>query len=93
LLPGSQYPDAPPIFSKDEEFLPIWQGAQRVFLFVPSEKRSDAEKWLPAGGRYLIAESGGKAAYSNRPARQPLRSSEDTSSTKAAIANRFLAKK
>jgi hypothetical protein len=68
LLPGSQYPDAPPIFYKDEEFLPVWQGKARVFLFVPAEKRPEAEKWLPPNSSYLIAESGGKAAYSNRPA-------------------------
>jgi 4-amino-4-deoxy-L-arabinose transferase-like glycosyltransferase len=67
LLPGSQYPDAPSIFYKDEEFLPVWQGPQRVFLFVPSEKRPDAAKWLPGKGTFLIAESGGKAVYSNRP--------------------------
>ena len=67
LLPGSSYPDAPQIFFKDMEFLPIWQGAKRVFLFIPAEKRPEAEKWLPASGTYLIAESGGKAAYSNRP--------------------------
>jgi hypothetical protein len=67
LLPGSHYPDAPQIFYEDEEFLPIWQGAPRVFLFVPAEKRPDAKKWLPAGETYLIAESGGKAVYSNRP--------------------------
>ena len=68
LLPGSQYPDAPAIFYKDEEFLPIWQGGERVFLFVPAEKRPDAAKWLPPAGTYLIAESGGKAVYCNRPA-------------------------
>ena len=28
LLPGSNYVDAPPIFYKDEEFLPVWQGGQ-----------------------------------------------------------------
>jgi 4-amino-4-deoxy-L-arabinose transferase-like glycosyltransferase len=67
LLSGSHYPDAPQIFYEDEEFLPIWQGAPRVFLFVPAEKRPDAKKWLPAGETYLIAESGGKAVYSNRP--------------------------
>jgi 4-amino-4-deoxy-L-arabinose transferase-like glycosyltransferase len=67
LLPGSNYPDAPGIFYKDAEFLPIWQGAQRVFLFVPAEKRPDAAKWLPAKDTFLIAESGGKAVYSNRP--------------------------
>jgi 4-amino-4-deoxy-L-arabinose transferase-like glycosyltransferase len=68
LLPGSQYPDAPQIFYQDEEFLPLWHSARRVFLFVPSEKRPDAQKWLPMDGTYLIAESGGKAVYSNRPA-------------------------
>ena len=67
LLSGSHYPDAPQIFYEDEEFLPIWQGAPRVFLFVPAEKRPDAKKWLSAGETYLIAESGGKAVYSNRP--------------------------
>jgi len=68
LLPGSNYSDAPQIFLKDQEFLPVWQGPQRVFLFIPSEKRPDAAKWLPTGGTYLIAESGGKAVFSNRPA-------------------------
>jgi hypothetical protein len=68
LLPGSQYPDAPAIFYKDEEFLPIWQGGERVFLFVPAEKRPDAAKWLPPAGTHLVAESGGKAVYCNRPA-------------------------
>jgi 4-amino-4-deoxy-L-arabinose transferase-like glycosyltransferase len=66
LLPGSKYADAPAIFFKDEEFLPVWQGAQRVLLFVPSEKRPEAEKWLPKNGVHLIAESGGKAVYGNR---------------------------
>jgi 4-amino-4-deoxy-L-arabinose transferase-like glycosyltransferase len=66
LLPGSQYPDAPQIFYKDEEFLPVWQGARRVFLFVPAEKRPEAEERLPKSGAYLIAESGGKAVYSNK---------------------------
>jgi hypothetical protein len=70
LLPGSQYPDAPAIFFQDEEFLPVWRGEKRVFLFVPGEKRLEAERWLPKSGTYLIAESGGKAAYSNRPASQ-----------------------
>lgn len=71
LLPGSQYPDAPAIFFKDQEFLPVWQGAQRIFLFVPSEKRPEAEKWLPKNAAFLIAESGGKAVYSNRKANTP----------------------
>ena len=67
LLPGSRYPDAPRIFLTDPEFLSLWQGSQRVFLFVPENKRQDASQRLPASGTYLIARSGGKAVYSNRP--------------------------
>lgn len=67
LLPGSQYPDAPHIFLTDPEFLSLWHGSQRVFLFVPENKREDVAQRLPASGAYLIARSGGKAVYSNRP--------------------------
>lgn len=67
LAPGSYYPDAPRLFLTDEEFLPLWQGAQRVFLFVPSEQRQAARQRLPASGTYLLAESGGKAVYANQP--------------------------
>jgi hypothetical protein len=67
LEAGSYYPDAPHIFLKDEEFLPLWQSPQRVFLFVPSDKRDDLAKHLPVTGSYLLAESGGKAVYSNWP--------------------------
>lgn len=71
LVEGSKYPDAPAIFFQDRQFLPIWQGARRVFLFVPAEKRSDAAKWLPVTGTYLLAESGGEAVYSNQPEDRP----------------------
>jgi 4-amino-4-deoxy-L-arabinose transferase-like glycosyltransferase len=67
LEAGSYYSDAPHIFLKDDEFLPLWQSAHRVFLFVPSDKRDDAAKHLPNAGTYLIAESGGKVVYSNLP--------------------------
>lgn len=67
LAPGSYYPDAPHIFLTDAEFPELWSGGQRVFLFVPAEQRQEVKKRLPAAGTYLIAESGGKALYSNRP--------------------------
>ncbi|HLK04719.1 MAG TPA: glycosyltransferase family 39 protein [Candidatus Acidoferrum sp.] len=70
LEAGSYYPDAPPIFLTDETFLAFWRSPQRIFLFVPSEKREDASKRLPVVGTFLIAESGGKAVYSNLPSRQ-----------------------
>ena len=68
LAAGSYYPDAPQIFLTDPEFLALWQGPKRVLLFVPSEHRTAAAQRLPAGGTYLLAESGGKAVYANRPA-------------------------
>jgi hypothetical protein len=68
LEPGSYYPDAPHIFLTDPEFLALWSGPKRVFLFVPSEHRAAAAQRLPPSGSYLLAESGGKAVYANRPA-------------------------
>jgi 4-amino-4-deoxy-L-arabinose transferase-like glycosyltransferase len=67
LEAGSYYPDAPPIFLTDEDFLRRWNGPKRVFLFVPSQKRHDADGRLAAVNVCAIAESGGKVAYSNRP--------------------------
>jgi hypothetical protein len=64
---GSRYPDAPPIFLNDEEFLQQWRGPNRVFLFVPSEKRHDADNKLAFASACAIAESGGKVVYSNHP--------------------------
>jgi hypothetical protein len=67
LAPGSYYPDSPHIFLTDPEFLALWQGSRRVFLFVPPEHRAAAAHRLPATGTYLLAESGGKAVYANQP--------------------------
>jgi 4-amino-4-deoxy-L-arabinose transferase-like glycosyltransferase len=67
LAPGSYYPDAPHIFLSDQEFLALWRGPKRVFLFVPPEHRAAAAQRLPAAGSYLLAESGGKAVYANQP--------------------------
>jgi 4-amino-4-deoxy-L-arabinose transferase-like glycosyltransferase len=68
LAAGSYYADAPPIFLSDPEFLALWKGSKRVFLFVPSEQRAAAAQRLPAAGSYFLADIGGKAVYANRPA-------------------------
>jgi hypothetical protein len=65
LEAGSNYADAPHIFLTDPEFLQLWQSAQRVYLFVPSEQKEEARKRLPVGA-YLAASSGGKSVYVNR---------------------------
>jgi 4-amino-4-deoxy-L-arabinose transferase-like glycosyltransferase len=63
---GSYYPDAPHIFLTDADFSTLWAGGKRVFLFVPEDQRAEAQKRLPMAGTYLLAESGGKALYSNQ---------------------------
>jgi 4-amino-4-deoxy-L-arabinose transferase-like glycosyltransferase len=67
LEAGSRYPDAPPVFVTDAEFTRLWDGSQRVWLFVPENKREDAAKRLAALPHFVAARSGGKAAYTNRP--------------------------
>jgi hypothetical protein len=67
LEPGSYYSDAPHIFLTDPDFSTLWSGGPRVFLIVPADQREEAKKRLPVAGTYLLAESGGKALYSNQP--------------------------
>lgn len=64
---GSNFLDAPRIFLTDNDFPKLWQGPQRVFLFVPQHKREELLARLPLESTYLLAESGGKAVYVNRP--------------------------
>lgn len=66
---GSNYPDAPRIFLTDRDFGPLWHGPQRVFLFVPQHKYDELLVRLPLESTYLVAQSGGKAVYANRPLR------------------------
>jgi 4-amino-4-deoxy-L-arabinose transferase-like glycosyltransferase len=67
LEAGSHYADAPHIFLTDADFPALWGGNKRVFLFVPEDQRAEAQKRLPVAGTYLLAQSGGKALYSNQP--------------------------
>ena len=64
---GSYFPDAPRIFLTDQDFAAFWEGPQRVFLVVPELHRRQALLRLPADSTYVLAESGGKAAYVNQP--------------------------
>ena len=64
---GSYFPDAPQVFLDDRQFAALWRGTDRAFLFVPQEQRQAALDRLPPDGAFLVAESGAKALYSNRP--------------------------
>jgi 4-amino-4-deoxy-L-arabinose transferase-like glycosyltransferase len=62
---GSRYADAPRIFLEDTDLQRAWQGPQRVFLFVPADRRKEVEVVLP-GTRYVVGERSGKVVWSNR---------------------------
>ena len=65
LLWGSNYPDAPHIFLNDVDLLRAWRGPNRVFLFVPNERRAQAESLL--GKRaHLFAGVSGKQILTNQ---------------------------
>ncbi len=63
---GSRFPDAPAIFLGDADLARLWNGHDRLFLFVPPDQKAWAEKEIPQP-RYIIARSSGKVIYSNRP--------------------------
>lgn len=64
---GSYYPDAPRIFLNDDEFSKLWSGPSTVFLVVPPDEHRAALSCLPPQATYVLAESGGKVVYVNRP--------------------------
>jgi 4-amino-4-deoxy-L-arabinose transferase-like glycosyltransferase len=62
---GSLFPDAPPIFLDDAELASQWSGTNRVYFVTGDEKRRELlAKTAPV---YLLAKSGGKFVFSNRP--------------------------
>jgi len=69
---GSKYPDAPLTFIDDQQFTALWNGPNRIFLFVPEELRKQALSRLQPNSTYLLAESGGKYIFVNGPVRANL---------------------
>jgi 4-amino-4-deoxy-L-arabinose transferase-like glycosyltransferase len=67
---GSHYPDAPKIFFKDADFLPLWKDRGRVFLVVPVEHEQEVKARLPENSMWVFAETGGKTVYVNQPPSQ-----------------------
>lgn len=62
---GSTFPDAPKIYLSDADLLQGWNGARRIFLFVPPHLKARVDSLLPR--RTVVAETSGKYVYSNRP--------------------------
>lgn len=60
---GEKFPDAPHVFETQQSFDALWAGAARVFLWTDQ----DDPRELRGMPRFLLARSGGKAIYTNRP--------------------------
>jgi 4-amino-4-deoxy-L-arabinose transferase-like glycosyltransferase len=66
MLFGSTFPDAPPIFWSSRQLLATWGQGPRKLMFVPEEKRDEADKLL--GNREIVLdETSGKALVTDRP--------------------------
>lgn len=62
---GAKFPDAPHIFETRESVAALWNGPTEVFLWTDQ----DDPKELHGLTSFLLARSGGKSIYSNRPHR------------------------
>jgi 4-amino-4-deoxy-L-arabinose transferase-like glycosyltransferase len=60
---GAKFPDAPHIFETPESLAVLWRGPAEVFLWTDQED----PKELRGLTSFLLARSGGKAIYTNRP--------------------------
>lgn len=60
---GVKFPDAPHVFETLQSFDVLWGGASRVFLWTDQDDPIE----LQGMPHYLLARSGGKAIFVNRP--------------------------
>jgi len=60
---GERFPDAPHVFETQQSLAALWAGPERVFLWTDQ----DDPKELAGMPHFLLARSGGKAIFTNRP--------------------------
>ncbi len=60
---GSLFPDAPKLFEDDASFAALWNGPQRIFLWVEED---NVPAMVRKTGSYQLARSGGKLILMNR---------------------------
>jgi hypothetical protein len=77
MLFGSTFPDAPPIFPTAQDLLNTWGKGDRKILFVPIEKRDEADRLL-GNNKILLKESSGKVLYTDRPLDTKQNTMQDT---------------
>jgi 4-amino-4-deoxy-L-arabinose transferase-like glycosyltransferase len=61
---GAKFPDAPHVFETQQSFAALWSGPARVFLWTDQAE----PKELSGMPHFLLAQSGGKAIFTNRAA-------------------------
>ena len=66
MLFGSTFPDCPPVFLSGPQLLSSWGTGPRKIIFVPLEARVEFESLL-GRNQIVIAESSGKALFTDRP--------------------------
>ncbi len=66
LLFGSAFADAPPIFLTSADLLATWGKGERKLLFVPAERRDEADRLL-GSNQTILEETSGKALITDRP--------------------------
>ncbi len=64
---GSYAPDAPPIFIDDAELQRLWLSPGRHYLVVPHFAVPRLEQLVGRPALIVVAESGGKFLFTNRP--------------------------
>jgi 4-amino-4-deoxy-L-arabinose transferase-like glycosyltransferase len=64
---GSYAPGSASVFIQDREFQSCWDSPQRYFVLAQENKLEHLQEVVPSDRLFLVAESGGKALYSNLP--------------------------
>ena len=64
---GSYAPGSPPVFIDDAQFKSLWNSDNRYFVLTEGTRKPHLLETAPSDRLFLLAESGGKSLYSNRP--------------------------
>jgi hypothetical protein len=64
---GALAPGAPDVFLGDRDLARRWAGPRRCYLLVEAARRRRIEELVGRQVLHLVAESGGKFLFANRP--------------------------
>jgi hypothetical protein len=64
---GSLFPDVPPVFEDQDSLVRLWNGPERIYLFTEDSFVDAALKGIDPPTVHVLARSGGKVVFTNRP--------------------------